>query len=130
MIFPLVLYSVIFVIYTAFYMHNVAVLKEAAYETAVYGSTLDMKQPEQAKQQLRLKYNNAIDGKTIAMEKPNAKIEFVNHQIIVRVSAKMKKAPILVLHNLGGVVTVEKSAESIDPIKQVRLNRILENVKR
>lgn len=111
-------------------MHNVAVLKEAAYETAIYGTTLDKKQTEQMKQKLCSKYSQAIDKRTIAMEKPAADIEVKDNEVTVLISGKMKDAPISVLPNLGGRITVEKSADLTNPLNKVKLNKMFENIKR
>lgn len=130
LVFPLVLYSVIFIVYAAFYMHNVAVLKETAYETAIYGTTLDKRQTEQMKQELHIKYNQAIGGRTIAMERPKAGIEVKNDQVIVRIAGKMKDAPISVLPNLGGSIVVEESVGFMNPLSKLRIYKMFKNIKR
>lgn len=127
LIFPIVLYVILFLFYSAFYMNDRIVIQEAAYETALYGTTLNRTKTDQMKQKMQSKYTSAIKGRLIAMEEPACSIEVKNGYVTVTISGQMKTISMWVLPTYDGtIITAEKQAELWNPMDTLRINQLLE----
>lgn len=121
LIFPIVLFTVIFILYSAFYMHNRAVLQETAYEMAIYASNLDYRDTEEMKRKMWEKYQNAIEGRLISMKEPEVSMEVKSKDITVRISAEMTTVPLVFFQDYNhAVIQVKKSVSMGNPLSMIR----------
>lgn len=126
LIVPMVLFSIVFILYSAFYMHNQAVIKEAAYETAIYGTVLYAKNTEEMKRKMQEKYRNSIDGRLIAMKKPVFSIKADNKGVTVSIKGKMTTGPLWFLPGYNQPqITAEKQVSYRNPVQKIRLTKEL-----
>ena len=127
LIFPIVLYVLLFIIYSAFYLNNCMVLEEAAYETALYGTTLERKDVSMMKQKMQKKYSDAVGGRVIAMSRPSCSIEVKDGYVTVQISGTMHTISSGFLPGYNGMVlSSQKKAELWNPMDKIRLNKLLD----
>lgn len=125
-IFPIVLFVILFLIYLAFYLHNCVVIKEAAYETAIYGTTLDFSDPKEMKQKMLEKYDRAIEGRLISMEKAAISITIEQRDITVCVKSRMKTAGLGFLSDFNQLIIFsEKTVTGENPLEKILLVKLL-----
>lgn len=118
---PMVLFVLLFIIYSAFYMHNQAVLNIAAYETAVYGSTLNPAE-EEIKEKMSGKYMEAIKGRLIAMKRPDVYVQVDGSRVTVKTCGEMQTISVGWLPTYDGEkIEVEKTVEYQNPVHKLRL---------
>ncbi len=130
LIVPIVIFTVLFILYTAFYMHNRAVIQEAAYETAIYGTTLNRKDTNNMKQNMQIKYQNSIEGRLISMGKPQIAMEVKDHNVIVQIQGAMMTVPIGFLPDYNSEdVWARKSVSFKNPVQIIRLKRAWDSLK-
>lgn len=118
---PMVVFVLLFIIYSAFYMHNQAVLNTAAYETAVYGSTLDPAE-EKIKGKMSGKCMDAIRGRLIAMKSPDIYVQVDGSRVTVKIHGEMQTISAGWLPTYDGEkIEVEKTVEYQNPVHKLRL---------
>ena len=126
LVFPIVLAVILFLIYSAFYMHNRAVLMEAAYETAIYGTTLDVSDIDTAKRKVLGKCYRSLSDRLISAGKPSYDIQANKNRITVSVKSTMNTVQ---LEGIGSyqnsTLSVTRSANYVNPIDRVRLYKYL-----
>ena len=122
LIFPMVVFVVIFIVYSAFYMHNEAVICGAVYETAIYGSTLDKTDVNVMQKKMLEKYNQSIGHRLISMDNPQVKIEVNGKDVKVKIRGVMKTASIGFIPDYNGfAITAEKIVSYSNPIDKIRV---------
>lgn len=118
---PMVIFVLLFIIYSAFYMHNQAVLNTAAYETAVYGSTLNPAE-EKIREKMSGKYMDAIKGRLIAMKSPDVNVQVDDSRVTVKIRGEMQTISVGWLPTYDGErIEVEKTVEYQNPVHKLRL---------
>lgn len=127
LVFPIIMYAILFIFYSAFYINNEVVLREAAYETAIYGTTLDRTQTESMKTMMQKKYVSAVKGKLFAMEMPNCSISVDKKYITVTVSGVMKNVSLAFLPGYNDIqIFAEKRVKLWNPIDELWINKLFE----
>lgn len=122
LVFPIVLAVVLFLIYSAFYIHNREVLTEAAYETAVYGSVIDRTDSDSMKRKMLAKCSRAVRERLISAKTPTYYIEVDKNQVTVSVSSKMQAVQLVGLENFYNTgIQAKRSAIYVNPVDRVRL---------
>lgn len=128
-VFPIVLYVIVFILYSAFYINNVVVINEAAYETAIYGTTLNRSRTEDMKTKMQSKYTSSIQGRLIAMAKPECSIEVSGNYVTVSIRSVMYHAGIGIFPGYSGSeISVQKKAKLWSPIDKMRINKAFEKL--
>lgn len=129
LVFPIVLAVILFLIYSAFYMHNQAVLMEAAYETAIYGTTLDVSDIDTAKRKVIGKCRRALSDRLVSADKPSYNIQADKNQITVSVKCTMKTVQLAGIGSYqNSVISVRRSADYVNPIDRVRMYTYLQGI--
>lgn len=129
LVFLLVLYTVIFIIYSAFYLHNEMILQEAVYETAIYGTMLDKSDVGQMQTKMSQKYNEAVGGRLISMKQPGVCMEVKDNEITVSVQGRMDTVPIGFASNYHrDIICAEKTVSYSNPLDKIRILKLIENL--
>lgn len=129
LLFPIVIFSVFFIIYSAFFMHNQSVIREAVYETAIYGTTLNLKNTNEMKQKLQKKCQTAIEGRLISMKKPQVFLSVKKNCVSVQISGEMSTTPLWFLPNYNGSkISVQKSVSAKNPIQTIQMLKLMKGL--
>ena len=122
------------IIYLGFYLHNSALLKNAAYETAVYGSLCHSQ--KESKKLVEKKKEEAVKGRLLGMQAVSGNVEIEDKKISVVYSGQMK-LPGFTGSFFGGhtlALQGEASLSLLKPGKTVlrlhSLNKVVEEVKK
>lgn len=111
-------------------MHNQAVMKEVAYETAIYGTMLDKVNSKEMKGKMWNKYENSIEGRLISMKKPDGSIKVEGNTITVKVRGTMDTVPIGFLPSFNGYeIIAEKSVTFNNPLDKIRILKMIKNAR-
>ena len=122
LIVPIVLFAVLFVINSAFYMHNQTVVRETVYEIAIYATTLNRENINEMKSRVQEKYLHSIEGRLISMNQPEISVKVENDSITVKISGEMNTAGGSLLPSYNhAVVNAEKTVSFCDPKQTLRL---------
>ncbi|MCR4909072.1 MAG: pilus assembly protein [Lachnospiraceae bacterium] len=131
LLFPLILGVISLVIYTAFFLHDRAVLDAASYQAALRGSLVTsdksdfLSKAEKAGDEI-------LSGRLLATRTLVKDIEMKGNTLTVRYTGSLKlPSGILFIPLLPREVTVtaESKAKRLDPTGFVRQCRIIENLK-
>lgn len=129
LIFSMVVFVVLFTVYSAFYLHNVTIIQETAYETAIYGTMLDQSDTNQMKQKMQKKYTDAIEGRLISMEDPQVNIEVNGGSITVSISGSMRTVPVGFLSNYNNYeINAKKKVSYSNPLDKIRILKLIEEL--
>lgn len=127
LVFPIIMYAILFIFYSAFFINNQVVIREAAHETAIYGTTLDRTKTEDMKVMMQKKYVSAVKGKLFAMEMPNCSIEVKKDYITVSVSGVMQNVSTAFMPGYDGIqIFAEKRVKLWNPIDELWINKVFE----
>lgn len=121
LIFPLVVFTVLFIVYSSFYLHNVTVIEGAAYELAIYGTMLDKTDVTDMKAKMQEKYKSAVKGRLISMDEPQMNIEVEGDSISVSIKGTMHTVPTGLVSNYNNYV--------IHATRQVSYNNVLNKIR-
>lgn len=129
-IFPLVVSVVLFIIYSAFYLHNEAVIQGVAYEIAIYGTMLDKSDKSVMQEKMEKKYKDAIDGRLISMDEPKLNIECEGKTIKVNICGRMDTVIFGISDNYNDrLISAERIVKYSNPIDKIWVLKLIENLK-
>lgn len=129
-VFPIIMYAILFIFYSAFYINNQVVIREAAHETAIYGTTLDRTKTGDMKVMMQNKYTASVKGRLFAMNTPECSIEVRGSYITVEISGIMQNVAIDFIPGYNEIViSAQKKVKLWDPIDKMRINKMLEKIK-
>lgn len=126
----MIVFVVIFIIYSAFYLHNETVIQGTAYEIAIYGTTLDKSDSMKMQEKMQKKYKDAIDGRLISMNEPQMSMEVNGNAVTVSISGTMNTVSLGLFDNYNNEqISAKKTVKYNNPIDKIWVLKFIENLK-
>lgn len=118
---PMILFVVVFLIYSCFYLHDDMVIQEATHEIAIYGTTLDYRDTKKMKALMKEKYENAINGRLLATKDVTYDMKFDEDKIKVTIKGIMKNVAVGIFPGYEGTkISATKEAKFTNPVKTIK----------
>lgn len=129
LLFPFILFAMLFIIYTGFYVHNRAIAEEAAYEAAIYGSSLDNTDLNKVQKQVEQRLEGIMEDRLFSVQDKSLSVQANKERVQVEITIKMKSWNFLSIFE-GYIssrnIQYSESAEYIYPKRMLYIAEIIQ----
>ena len=110
-------------------MHNQTVIYGAAYEVAIYGTTLERSDISKMKAKMQEKYQESVGDRLISMESPEVTMEVNGDDVTVKISGKMRTVKLGFLPDYNhAVIRTERTVSYSNPVDKIRILTMIDEI--